>query len=702
MKKLIACLVFAAIAHTGLHAQNVSINNDGSTADPAAILDIKSNSKGLLVPRMTEFERIAINPAPRGLLVYQTDGLVPGFYYTSSPDPNFPNWYHLMNADEQYWKSIDGNHIHNSNSGKVGIGLFDPPHPFTVAANGIGIAQQTTAGTLQMGFFTSGTNAFLQTNTNHPLRFTTNNGATQMVLNTTGSVGIGNQAPDDAGLVVDKKIAGVHAIFGRNTSGVSIESSSPGIAFNSYSNAGRKTLATGYTGLLNLNPSSGALTLFTSNVSTAADATTTALPRLLIDKDGNIGVQGNTLPVMPFSFSNAIGNKISLHGTSATGHYGLGVQSSLLQMYTSQALADIAFGYGSSTNFTENVRMKGDGKVGINTSTPVDMLTVSSNGRGITQQSTDGAVRLGFYTTPFSAYVQTNTSHPLNFATNGGGTQMLLSTAGNLGIGNIDPVHKLDVTGRMRLRYGGVSAGIWLNKQDNSDEALFTGNYNDTMYGIFNNANSQGWQFFFDHKNARMGIDVSNPKVALSFPGIAGKKISLFPGNTGDVGMGVFASEFRLHSDQASADITFGHDNYTNGFTERMRVKGDGRVCIGTTSPATGYLLSVNGKVIAQEVRVQHKTNWPDYVFNKDYKRMSLGELETYVNVNKHLPGFEPAAVVEKEGADVGEIQRRLLEKVEELTLHLIDVNNRMVDMNKNIAKLQEENTILKSKISKP
>ncbi len=698
MKKLVALIVLFAISHAVSYSQNVAINNDGSPPDAAAILDIKSNSKGLLIPRMTEAQRGTINPAPQALMIYQTDGTSPGFYYNSSTDPTEPNWVPVSSIAESFWQKAN-DHISNTNTGNVGIGVSNPISRFTVAAPGRGITQQNNNGEIQIGFHTNNYGATVETFSDHPLQFSTGYKAPQMALSTAGLLGIGTITPADAGLVVDKKINGAHAIFGRNTSGVSIESSSPGIAFNSYANAGRKALAAGYSGLINLNPGSGSLTIFNSNASSAADEATTAIPRLSIDKDGQIGVQGNVLPFAPLTFANNVGNKIAIYGNAATAHYGLGVQPSLMQVHTSNALADIAFGYGSSSNFTENVRMKGDGKVGINTATPIDMFTVANNGRGITQQSADGNVRMGFFTTAFSAYLQTNTSHPLNFATNGGGSQMLLSTGGNLGIGNIDPEHKLDVSGRMRLRFSGNTAGTWLNKQDNTDEAVFTGNMNDTIYGVY--GKTTGWQFAFDHKNGKLGIDVANPKVALSFPSTSGKKISLFPGTSGDVGMGVFSNEFRLHSDKSTADITFGHDSYTNGFTERMRVKGDGRVCIGTTTPAVGYMLSVDGKIIAEEVRVQLKSNWPDYVFKDDYKRMPLNELENYVKQNSHLPGFEPAAVMEKQGADVGEIQRRLVEKVEELTLHLIDVNHRLINMTEQLTRLQEENSALKNKNGK-
>ena len=66
-----------------------------------------------------------------------------------------------------------------------------------------------------------------------------------------------------------------------------------------------------------------------------------------------------------------------------------------------------------------------------------------------------------------------------------------------------------------------------------------------------------------------MGIGILTPATPLAFPAYLGKKISLYPGGTGDAGFGVFGNELRMHSDYAGADITFGYDDYTLGFTER-------------------------------------------------------------------------------------------------------------------------------------
>ncbi|MBL0153428.1 MAG: tail fiber domain-containing protein [Chitinophagaceae bacterium] len=85
--------------------------------------------------------------------------------------------------------------------------------------------------------------------------------------------------------------------------------------------------------------------------------------------------------------------------------------------------------------------------------------------------------------------------------------------------------------------------------------------------------------------NGNIGIGNSNPLVPLSFPGVGGKKISLYPGGSGDAGMGIYPNEFRLFADNPNADITFGIDDYTLGFSEKIRFKANGNMGIGTSNP---------------------------------------------------------------------------------------------------------------------
>jgi hypothetical protein len=101
-------------------------------------------------------------------------------------------------------------------------------------------------------------------------------------------------------------------------------------------------------------------------------------------------------------------------------------------------------------------------------------------------------------------------------------------------------------------------------------------------------------------------------------------------------------------------------------------------VGIGTLNPQS--TLSVNGTITTQRIKVT-QTGWADYVFHKDYKLPPLSEVENYVNEHQHLEGIPSAAEVEKEGIDVGEMNKKLLAKVEELTLYLIEQNKKIATL---------------------
>jgi hypothetical protein len=109
------------------------------------------------------------------------------------------------------------------------------------------------------------------------------------------------------------------------------------------------------------------------------------------------------------------------------------------------------------------------------------------------------------------------------------------------------------------------------------------------------------------------------------------------------------------------------------------------QVTIGTSiaTPST-YKLGVGGRIICEELKVKlQSSGWPDYVFAKNYKLKPLDELENYINKNKHLPNIPVAAEIQKEGLEVGEMQRRMMEKIEELTLYVIDLKKEIEKLKK-------------------
>jgi len=96
------------------------------------------------------------------------------------------------------------------------------------------------------------------------------------------------------------------------------------------------------------------------------------------------------------------------------------------------------------------------------------------------------------------------------------------------------------------------------------------------------------------------------------------------------------------------------------------------KVGIGTLTPQEA--LSVNGKIRAHEIKVEvGSANWPDYVFDASYSPASLSEIEDFIRLNKHLPEVPSAKEVEENGIDLGSMNGKLLKKIEELTLHLIE-----------------------------
>ncbi|HVI48607.1 MAG TPA: hypothetical protein VM802_27310 [Chitinophaga sp.] len=108
---------------------------------------------------------------------------------------------------------------------------------------------------------------------------------------------------------------------------------------------------------------------------------------------------------------------------------------------------------------------------------------------------------------------------------------------------------------------------------------------------------------------------------------------------------------------------------------EKMRIRYNGEVGIGTTD-TKGYKLAVAGSMIAERVKVKQYVNWPDFVFHQDYQLPSLATVENYIKENQHLPEIPSAADVAKNGIDVGEMNEKLLKKIEELTLYLIDLKH--------------------------
>ncbi|SDQ01649.1 hypothetical protein SAMN05428975_5912 [Mucilaginibacter sp. OK268] len=142
-------------------------------------------------------------------------------------------------------------------------------------------------------------------------------------------------------------------------------------------------------------------------------------------------------------------------------------------------------------------------------------------------------------------------------------------------------------------------------------------------------------------------------------------------------------------------------DNSTVTLTDaKMTIETSGNVGIGITNPQNK--LDVNGRIHSQSVLID-MNGWSDYVFKKDYQLPSLQEVKNYIDQNQHLPEIPSEQQITKEGLNLGEMNKLLMKKVEELTLYLIEKDNKQKEQEQLLYKLQGQlNQLIKQvKINK-
>jgi hypothetical protein len=122
--------------------------------------------------------------------------------------------------------------------------------------------------------------------------------------------------------------------------------------------------------------------------------------------------------------------------------------------------------------------------------------------------------------------------------------------------------------------------------------------------------------------------------------------------------------------------------------TNVVYVNNSANVGVGTTSPQSKF--AVNGTITAKEVKVT-QTGWSDFVFAEDYRLLPLDKLEAYVNAEKHLPGIPAAKEVEEKGLAIADTLSKQMQKIEELTLYLIQLKKENEELKTRITALEEE-----------
>lgn len=244
-------------------------------------------------------------------------------------------------------------------------------------------------------------------------------------------------------------------------------------------------------------------------------------------KHGRLGIR-NRDPKYPLSFDNLGGDKISLYQDGNGNYYGMGIGNSTMQLMTPHSSSSIVLGTGTSGNFTENMRINGNGLVGIGESNPaLAGLVVNkkvgnahaifgSNTTGVAIESSYPGIGFNNYhnggrktmATGFGGYIGVNPqaggmSLLVSEQSNNAGSMGTYKTAieikpnGHVGIGVSDPVYPLDIANRMRIRGApGFSAGIWLNNEANSGIPAFIGMQADNQVGFY--GSGTGWSLLMN------------------------------------------------------------------------------------------------------------------------------------------------------------------------------------------------------------
>lgn len=150
-------------------------------------------------------------------------------------------------------------------------------------------------------------------------------------------------------------------------------------------------------------------------------------------------------------------------------------------------------------------------------------------------------------------------------------------------------------------------------------------------------------------------------------------------------GAGIYRAYWLTATDDV---LKIGAHGATEPAVGAVNINHLGQVGIGTLQTGS-FKLAVEGKVAAREVKVTLENPFPDYVFGKDYRLMPLNELEKFIQTNQHLPNIPSAKKVkENEGIEIGDMTVRLLEKIEELTLYVIELKKENEALKKQMDKI--------------
>lgn len=331
-------------------------------------------------------------------------------------------------------------------------------------------------------------------------------------------------------------------------------------------------------------------------------------------------------------------------------------------------------------NLTAATVIKANGNVGIGTSTPSTMLDVEGSSISSTNIITSKVNYVGntdvkaidCYSVPANGY-----GYGVNAT--GGFIGVNANALGGAYTGSAFGI-RATASGTAGIRFGVY--------------AIASGN-NTTNYGLYGEASGSGsknWGgYILGRLNASRHLVVGNTDAAYTETYTGDHSIELLNGRIllkGFMKSNGIQSGIEFYDSLGANAVCFlgnktsttmGFYGYTGAGWNLLNMNpATGQVSLGIDKFATGYKLSVGGKVICEELRVQPNTAWPDYVFDNDYALMPLQEVEAHIAQYNHLPGIPNQNEIKTQGIAVGDMQIKQMEKIEELTLYIIQQQKRI------------------------
>jgi len=288
----------------------------------------------------------------------------------------------------------------------------------------------------------------------------------------------------------------------------------------------------------------------------------------------------------------------------------------------------------------------------------------------------------------------------INFAQNN------FDPTGNVGLGVANPQVKLDVLGAGRFNVPDDKSGIGgLTVETPSGPNLkiggnFTYSWIQSHMSLPLYINELGNNTIFNLAGGNVGVGTANPLAKLEIRGgnilvrnsanVDNESSIMIAHSINITSYDTFGTSVRTIT-QSAGNNTYGmqfftQESYLTGQTEKLRIQGNGNVGIGTINPDAK--LAVNGTIHSKEVKVD-MTGWSDFVFKKGYNLPTLEQVEKHIFKNGHLENIPSEKEVLENGINLGEMNAKLLQKIEELTLY-------MIEMKKENEIVKNENNLMK------